>query len=1048
MTKLKIALASLMVLLVVSMVSAQQTSIFTDAHRDYKEGLELFEQGVYAAAQIHFEAVMNAEYQPPQTAEFKLLQQEAQLKHAQCALRLNHPDGEKLVRDFIRDNSPSSVANAALLDLGNYYFGQRKWDDAIKYYQQVPTLDLDNKMITEVKFKMGYAYLVKKKYKQAKTLFKQVKDIQGDYYYPANYYYGVTAFQGEDYKTAIESFERVKNSKKYSRDVPYYICQIAFAQQDYEKVISYGLTQAQNTRIKKQKEINKLIGQAYFEEGQFAKALPYLEEAARGGNLRKEDLYQLAYTQYRVGKYEEAAKNFDGLKNLESKMGQNSLYNLGDCHIKTGDKNSARAAFKKASTMDFNKEIKEESQFLYGKLSYELNFSRDAADALQAIPANSTHYREAQELLSKVFLNTRNYAQALMIIEEMPNKSLEIRRAYQKVAYYRGVQLMQEGKTAQAKNMFIKSLGRDYQHDRRITALANYWIGDINFNEKDYASSINDFNQFLTYAKSQPNLFTDEASVGTANYALGYNYLKKNDYTTAGRFFEESVNYFATRITRNEMDSDDVKNKIYPDALLRAGDCNLKNNKYPKALTFYNRVISRKAQGSDYAYFQKSIIQGLQNDNAGKLVTLDNLIKRTPNSEFADNALLELGSTYLQLGDLAKAQVPLKKLVRDYASTSDLVNSAYLKLGLIAYNQDNGDEALEYYKKVCTNNATSEDKATALRSIEEIYVDRGEPQKYIAFLKSIDYNVTDKEKDALSFKAAEAQYQNGNYDKAIAAYTSYIREFPNGLSILAALYQRAESYFILKKYNEALPDYENLITRGQSTYYARSLRKAGLIAYNVKKDFGKAYNYYSQWTTIATGDDLFEAQLGTVRSAYRLGGKSAEVYSLAEAVKGNAGASQTDKGEAAFYIAKTALDDNNLSKAKTAFQEVTTSLSGEQKAEAFYQIAYIIFKQGQLSQAEQYILDKSAEVEDFADWLARSYILLGDIYAQKGDYLNAQVYLEAVVDNYSGDDSIVQEAQQKLDKVKQKDANNSLLAPESNTGGNEGELEMEEDGGN
>ena len=88
----------------------------------------------------------------------------------------------------------------------------------------------------------------------------------------------------------------------------------------------------------------------------------------------------------------------------------------------------------------------------------------------------------------------------------------------------------------------------------------------------------------------------------------------------------------------------------------------------------------------------KSIIQGLQNDNAGKLVTLDNLIKRTPNSEFADNALLELGSTYLQLGDLAKAQVPLKKLVRDYASTSDLVNSAYLKLGLIAYNQDNGDE--------------------------------------------------------------------------------------------------------------------------------------------------------------------------------------------------------------------------------------------------------------------------------------------------------------------------------------------------------------------
>ena len=1046
MTKLKIALTSLVLLLVINTATAQQTSIFTDAQRDYKEGLELFEKGVYSAAQVHFERAMNATNQP-QTAEFKLLLQEAQLKHAQCALRLNHPDGEKLVRDFIRDNSPSGVANAALLDMGNYYFGQRKWDEAIKYYQQVPTLDLDNKMITEVKFKMGYAYLVKKKYKQAKALFKQVKDIQGDYYYPANYYYGVTAFQEEDYKTAIESFERVKNSKKYSRDVPYYICQIAFAQKDYDKVISYGLTQAQNTRIKKKNEINKLIGQAYFEKGEFAKALPYLEEHARGGNLRKEDLYQLAYTQYRVGKYDEAAKNFDGLKNLESKLGQNALYNLGDCYIKTRDKNSARAAFKKASTMNFNKEIKNESQFLYGKLSYELNFSRDAADALQAVPSNSTHYREAQELLSKVFLNTRNYAQALKIIEEMPSKSLEIRRAYQKVAYYRGVQLMQEGKDAQAKNMFIKSLGRDYQHDRRITALANYWIGEINYNRKDYASSINDYNQFLTYAKSQSQMFTDEASVGTANYALGYNYIKKNDFTTAGRYFEQAVNHFATRITRREMNNDDVKNKVYPDALLRAGDCNLKNNKYTKALTFYNRVIARKAQGSDYAYFQKSIIQGLQNDNAGKLVTLENLIKRTPNSEFADNALLELGSTYLQLGDLAQAKIPLKKLVRNYANTSELINSAYLKLGLISFNQDNTNEALEYYKKVCTNNATSEEKATALRSIEEIYVDRGEPEKYIAFLKSIDYNVSDKQKDELSFKAAEAQYQNGNYDKAITAYTSYIRQFPNGLSILDALYQRGESYFILKKYAEALPDYENIISKGQSSYYTRSLRKGGLISYNVKKDFGKAYNYYSQWAKIASGDDLFEAQLGTVRSAYRLGGKKTEVYRLAEAVKSNPSASQTDKGEAAYYIAKTALDDNNLNKAKTAFQEVTTSLSGDQKAEAFYQIGYITFKQGKLSEAEKYILDNSIEVEDYADWLARSYILLGDIYDQKGDYLNAQVYLEAVVDNYSGDDSIVQEAKSKLEKVKQKDANNSLLAPETIPGSNgEGELEMEEDG--
>jgi hypothetical protein len=92
-------------------------------------------------------------------------------------------------------------------------------------------------------------------------------------------------------------------------------------------------------------------------------------------------------------------------------------------------------------------------------------------------------------------------------------------------------------------------------------------------------------------------------------------------------------------------------------------------------------------------------------------------------------------------------------------------------------------------------------------------------------------------------------------------------------------------------------------------------------------------------------------------------------------------------------------------------------------------------------------LNTQAEVEDYGDWLARMYILLGDIYTQKGDLLNAQVYLEAIVENYQGDQAIINEAKAKLAKVKQADANNSRLAPTLNGGGNNsGDLEMEEDG--
>lgn len=1044
MRKLRIALASLMMFMVVGSVAAQQTSIFTDVRRNYKEGLKLFDEGVYSAALIYFEAALNAHNQMPQTADFKLLQQEAQLKQAQCALRLNHPDGEKLMRDFVRDNSPSSTANAALLDLGNYYFAQRQWNDAIKYYQELPTLDLDNKTISEVKFKMGYAYLVKKKYRQAQSLFNEVKDIPGEYYESANYYYGVTTFQEENYAESIVAFERLKDSNKYSRDVPSYICHIAFVQKDYDKVIDYGLTQVNNSRVKKREEINKLIGQSYFEKGDFAKALPYLEEHADAGSLSKEDLYQLAYAQYRVGRYDDAAKNFDELKNLDSRIGQSALYNIGDCYIKTGDKNTARLAFKKASDMSYDKVISEAALFLYGQLSYELNFSSDAANAFQSVPESSARYDEAQQMLSKVFLKTRNYEQALEIMDKMPTKTLEVRKAYQKVAYYRGVQLMQEGKPAFAKNMFITSLGSAYQHDQKITALANYWIGEINYSNRDYESAINDLKLFLNYAKNNPNEFSDEASVGTANYILGYCYLKKEEYKKALGYFDAAANFLSVRITRNELTNYDVINKVYPDVLLRAGDCHFKDNDYQKALTTYNRVVARKAEGSDYAYFQKAIIQGLQNDIAGKLVTLEKIVQQYPNSDFADNAYLEMGTTYLVSGNLDQAKVSLRKLVSDYANSSNLINAAYLKLGLIAYNQDNADEALEYYKKVCTNNPSTPERDLAVNNIEEIYVDAGEPEKYIAFLQTINYNVSNKERDELTFKAAETQYDNGDYEKAVAAFTNYIRSFPNGLSILEAVFMRAESNYILKKYDAALLDYENVVSRGQSKRYNSSLQKAGLISYNVKSDFSKSYNYYSKYAKVATGSDLFEAQLGTVRSAYRLGDKQSEVIRLAEAIKANSAASEKDKGEAAYYIAKTALDMNNYSKSKAAFLDVIKLMSGEQKVEAYYQIGYITFREGKADDAEQYLMQHINEISDNGDWLAKTYILLGDIYAQKREYLDAQVYYELVIENYEGDASILQMAREKLANVLEMDNKSSSLAPEG--GSNSGELEMEEDG--
>lgn len=86
-------------------------------------------------------------------------------------------------------------------------------------------------------------------------------------------------------------------------------------------------------------------------------------------------------------------------------MGQNAMFLLGDCYIKTNNKMQARTAFGTASRMTFDKDIQEDALFNYGKLSAELDYDREAANALAKIPAKSKNYNEAQNILSQVFLN-------------------------------------------------------------------------------------------------------------------------------------------------------------------------------------------------------------------------------------------------------------------------------------------------------------------------------------------------------------------------------------------------------------------------------------------------------------------------------------------------------------------------------------------------------------------------------------------------------------------------------------------------------------------
>ncbi|MEL6391419.1 MAG: tetratricopeptide repeat protein, partial [Bacteroidota bacterium] len=896
----------------------------------------------------------------------------------------------------------------------------------------------------EVNFRLGYVNFVQQNFRDAKRYFSTSKDVDSDYYFPTNYYLGMIEFFEGSYEQAIRQFRLVERSPLYKDYIPYYLAQIYFAQGRYQELISYAEPMLNNgSRLRNAREINGLVGQAYFELGDYQRARPYLENYAENNrSLREEELYQLGFTQYQAEDYTAAVETFDEISGENSEVGQSANFYLGDAHLRLGNRRSARAAFGAASRMDFDPAQKEEALFNYAKLSYELKDPAEAINAIQKLPPGSRFYVEGQRLLGDLFAANRDYQGALDILERMPNRTPELQEAYQQAALYRGMQLISNRDLVNAQTTLQKAISTSVNNGLRAQAL--YWLGDIEHSNGNYDGSINYINQFLTLAPSLRDL-PPQSSVYTANYLQGYNYLRQDNYSAALQYFRQSVE----GIQRNApyITDADVRERVLGDAVLRVGDAYFSNNQYDQAIRYYDEAVSNRYSGFIYALYQKAIIEGLRGRNTEKISALNQLAQQYPNSPYADEALFQLGLTYQSIGQLQQALPPFRQIVSDYANSSPLVNESLLQLGLVSYNLGNQEAAINYYKQVFGNNPTGSEADRALAALEEIYVrDMGRADLYFAFLETIPgYQVSSDGRDSINFRAAESQYESGNYARAVTAFTDYIRQFPRGRYVLTAYYHRGDSYAVQQQYSEALNDYEYVVNQGPSQFYVRALEKASLIAYNSEQDFTRAYALYvKQEEAAQTEDKRFEAQLGALRSAYR-SNNTLGVETYSRKVANNPNATQQQATDANFYLGKIAYDRGQPDQALRYFEQVIANSNDEQTAEARFLKCKIFYERNDLDQAQALCIEANRESSGYPYWVAKTVILLSDVLRAKNDYRNSRAALQALLDNYNEDAELVAEAQRKLEEVNQI-LNQSSRLDNSTTPGNR--LQMDNSGRN
>lgn len=995
-------LLSFLMLILFTRASGQVEIPVMEFGNDLRNAMDLMSKEKYAAAIGIFDAII-----ADPSSEGTIEGAEAGYFGAIAAMRLFHPDAEYRMNRFLGTNPSTPRKNDAYMELGDFFYQSKNYRKAVEAYETVHRLELQSDRLPAYFFKLGYSLMMRGERPRAMLMFSEIKDVDTGFTSPALYYFSHLAYEDKKYQTAMDGFLKLRDDETFGAVVPFYIVQVLYMQKDYDGILEIAPGLLSSAGKDREIELYRFIGDAHYNKGDYKKALEYLEKFTAGTRISsREDKYQLAYSYYKTGEPDKAIKLLNELVSQNDLLSQNAWSILGASYLQKDDKYRARLTFGAASKMNFDRQLREEALFNYAKLTYETSASPfgEVISAFQEYIdefPGSARIDEAYNYLVSAYLQVKNYQAALNSLDRINRKDDKLEEAYQKVAFFRGLELFRNLQFVQAIDMLDKSLSLG-RYNRQIRARALYWRGEAYYRQNDYIRAVADYQEFMGIPGSSS---TDEYRM--VRYNLGYAFYNTADYNRA-----------LTSFKAYENDPDKRRPDILADTRNRIADCYYIATEYPTAISYYDMVIGYGKDDTDYAMFQKGFAQGLMNNQAGKIETLSLLMSRFPKSYLFPDALFERGRAYIAINNIRAGEADLMAVINSH-QISPFAPRAHVQLGLLYYNQGDNQKAISQYKTVIEKYKSTEEARGALTGLKNAYVDMNDVEEYFVYVRTLggygDVNLS--ERDSMLFKSGETLYLTGNCARASEVLTSYLNEFQNGFFRTNAQFYLAECLFAAGKNVEASELYKEIMKTANVQYAEQALGALADIAF-AAEEFEEALAYYNQLEQIVTRpESLKNIYAGQLRSAAYAGDQQRTI-NIAEKILIGTGIPEDLVREASFMAAKAHYSLGNMTEALRYFRMVANEVITVEGAESKYRVAEIIFNAGQTAESEKVVNEFVGMNTPHQYWMARVFILLADISIKKGDKLQARATLQGLLDYYSIDnDGILDEVRAKLDEL-------------------------------
>ena len=1001
MMKVKKIIIPLCLVAVSFTVSGQRSFQFDSADRLFSEGKDFFEVKNFPGCSDKLEAYKKV-------ATNRDLIQEADYMLAYIAFEQGKENAIETLEAYLSEYPDSRHGDEACLLIGTGYFERKEYEKSANWFLDARVDALSKEQKETLYYRLAYSLMQNDDLKAARSNFVTVSGLGGKYSEASTYYIAYIDYASGRYEDALREFNRLRKQSEYSEQANYYIAQIHYIEDRHlesarisERLLRMYPESKNNT------ELYRIAGHSYYQLGNRNKALTMLREYVSSvDEPERGELYLLGICEYNEGNYKEAVEALSQTILNEDELTQNASLYLGQSYLRLNDGPNARMAFEQAATMTFDKKIQEIALYNYALQIHETSFTgfgesvKVFENFLNDFP-DSEFSDKINDYLVEVYLTSKNYQAALESIRKIRAPSIKILEAKQNILFQLGNQAFMDTNMDEAIGFFRQAIEMG-NYDNEARANAYFWRGESYYRLGRYSDAIADFN---TYISRTNNLNISPL----VYYNIAYCYFKRQSFDQALVSFRRYV-----AIERNQTSNS------FADAYNRIGDCLFYNRQFAEAETNYSRAASLQPSLADYAIYQSGYVLGLQRDYRGKIRMMDRVINEFPSSQYIDEALFERGRTYVLLDRFSEGAQSFRILMDQYPQSS-LAPKAGVQLGLLYYNDNQLENSIEAYKRVINSYPGSEEAKVAVQDLKSVYIDKNDISSYASYVNSLEktMHIEISEQDSLTYLAAERLFTRGDFDGALRSMTNYLNAFPVGAFSSNANYYLAKIAFDRKQYTEAKNLFNIVLKSGDTKFREESLARKSEIEY-LEKDYSSAIKTFRELQDVAESRENREAaKLGIMRCA-QYTGNEAEALEAANELLKSANLSPEVEVEARHLRGKSYLKLGETDKALNDFTALSKDTRTEYGAEAKYQLAQLYYDKKDVARAEKELLDFLKNGTPHQYWLARGFILISDIYIDKGDTFQARQYISSLKLNYSGSEDIDRMIENRLEKLKNK----------------------------